>query len=228
MYPFRTRRLALVLPTQTKAPATRPKADARTRTGDPFITREGRVRNTRPPADTCGHVFPASLLVRPSRMWTRARPCPSWRTRFVSGKCRELGSVPATQSPRTSADASLRTSGVTGRIRPSGLTRASRGFGVRARLFLRRRSGTAGTSRGFRRPPAGCARDRPRPRAGTRRRRDGTVCGRGGDEERACVSTSTPRCHANASPARDGTPQALRRIPPGPARAADSSSPRCR
>jgi hypothetical protein len=29
MYPFRTRRLALVLPTQTKAPANRPKADAR-------------------------------------------------------------------------------------------------------------------------------------------------------------------------------------------------------
>jgi hypothetical protein len=103
------------------------------------------------------------------------------------------------------------TSGATGRIRPRGLTRANRGFGVRAGLFLRRRSGIAGTSRGFRRPPAGCARDRPRPRAGTRRRRDGTVCGRGGDEERirlrvdldAAVSrerlASARRCSASAS-----------------------------
>ncbi|MDQ3163943.1 MAG: hypothetical protein M3Q92_14145, partial [Actinomycetota bacterium] len=35
-------------------------ADARIRTADPFITREGRVRNARPRAGTRGHVFAAN------------------------------------------------------------------------------------------------------------------------------------------------------------------------
>ena len=40
MYPFRTRKPQSALPLQAKIPANRPKADARTRTGDPFITSE--------------------------------------------------------------------------------------------------------------------------------------------------------------------------------------------
>jgi voltage-gated potassium channel Kch len=36
------------------------EADARTRTGDPFITREGRVREARPLAGMRGHYFAAN------------------------------------------------------------------------------------------------------------------------------------------------------------------------
>jgi hypothetical protein len=40
MYPFRTRKPHSVLPRQTEIPANGVEADARTRTGDPFITSE--------------------------------------------------------------------------------------------------------------------------------------------------------------------------------------------
>ena len=40
MYPFRTRNRRSVLPAKKKDPANDAKADARTRTGDPFITSE--------------------------------------------------------------------------------------------------------------------------------------------------------------------------------------------
>jgi hypothetical protein len=40
MYPFRTRNPRAALHLQAKVLAKRPKADARTRTGDPFITSE--------------------------------------------------------------------------------------------------------------------------------------------------------------------------------------------
>jgi hypothetical protein len=41
-----------------KIPANRAKADARTRTGDPFITRERQVGDARPLAGMSGHIFP--------------------------------------------------------------------------------------------------------------------------------------------------------------------------
>src|ERR687892_1908571 len=57
MYPFRTRKPRSGAATAKENPAKWPKADARTRTGDPFITRERRVRDARPRAGTCGHVL---------------------------------------------------------------------------------------------------------------------------------------------------------------------------
>jgi hypothetical protein len=44
----------------TKVPANGTKADARTRTGDPFITRERRVRNARTRSSARGHVLAGS------------------------------------------------------------------------------------------------------------------------------------------------------------------------
>jgi hypothetical protein len=65
MYPFRTRKPlsrvvsgARALPCPTKLPANSQKADARTRTEDPFITRERPVRDARPLKGTRGHVLP--------------------------------------------------------------------------------------------------------------------------------------------------------------------------
>src|SRR5918994_5440790 len=47
-----------VLDASQKRPLSRTfQADARTRTGDPFITRERRVRDARPRAGTRGHVL---------------------------------------------------------------------------------------------------------------------------------------------------------------------------
>jgi hypothetical protein len=46
-------------PGQAPFPCKSGRADARTRTGDPFITRERRVRDARPLAGTRGHVFAA-------------------------------------------------------------------------------------------------------------------------------------------------------------------------
>jgi hypothetical protein len=40
MYPFRTREPPSTVAKAEKSPANEPKADARTRTGDPFITSE--------------------------------------------------------------------------------------------------------------------------------------------------------------------------------------------
>jgi hypothetical protein len=40
-----------------------PEADARTRTGDPFITRERQVGDARPRAGTIGHLFPGDQAV---------------------------------------------------------------------------------------------------------------------------------------------------------------------
>ena len=52
-------------------PCSGAKADARTRTGDPFITRERQVRDARPLAGTRGHVLAGNqALSRPSG-WTR-------------------------------------------------------------------------------------------------------------------------------------------------------------
>ncbi len=57
MYPFRTRSPRFSVANAEETPAKAAKADARTRTGDPFITREGRVRDARPFAGTSGHVL---------------------------------------------------------------------------------------------------------------------------------------------------------------------------
>jgi hypothetical protein len=46
-YPFRTQTQPFSVASAEEVPAKRPKADARTRTGDPFITRERRVRDRR-------------------------------------------------------------------------------------------------------------------------------------------------------------------------------------
>jgi hypothetical protein len=47
------------------------EADARTRTGDPFITRERQVRDARPRAGTCGHLIAGNWPVLPLLRWTR-------------------------------------------------------------------------------------------------------------------------------------------------------------
>jgi hypothetical protein len=69
-----------------KIPANRAKADARTRTGDPFITSERRVRDARPLAGTRGQVFPGDQAISRLCQWTgvsaRARV---ERTRLVPG-----------------------------------------------------------------------------------------------------------------------------------------------
>ena len=62
---------SLGVPTQTKAPGNRPEADARTRTGDPFITRERQVRDGRPRAGTRGHVLAGNQVVSRPSEWTR-------------------------------------------------------------------------------------------------------------------------------------------------------------
>ena len=59
MYPFRTRNAPSVLPGQTNVPANAPKADARTRTGDPFITREVQEGEARVIASSYGRLFSA-------------------------------------------------------------------------------------------------------------------------------------------------------------------------
>jgi len=56
------------------------KADARTRTGDPFITREGRVGDARPLAGTRGHVLAGNSSVLQVRQGTLVPACPSLRT----------------------------------------------------------------------------------------------------------------------------------------------------
>jgi hypothetical protein len=53
-------------------PASEERADARTRTGDPFITRERRVRDTRARAGTAGHISAGDQPVSPLRQWTQA------------------------------------------------------------------------------------------------------------------------------------------------------------
>jgi hypothetical protein len=56
--------LVKVLSRSQKWPLSRTfRADARTRTGDPFITRERQVGDARPLAGTRGHVFPGTEAV---------------------------------------------------------------------------------------------------------------------------------------------------------------------
>jgi len=56
MYPFVPEGHALALP-DDNIPANAVKADARIRTADPFITREGQVADARPLAGPRGHVL---------------------------------------------------------------------------------------------------------------------------------------------------------------------------
>ncbi len=56
--------------TGEKKPCKSARADARTRTGDPFITRERRVNGGRPLAGTSGHVYAANDPVSPLLEWT--------------------------------------------------------------------------------------------------------------------------------------------------------------
>jgi hypothetical protein len=64
--------LVKVLSRSQKQPLSRTfRADARTRTGDPFITRERGVRDGRPLAGTIGHVFAAKSAVAGFSWWTR-------------------------------------------------------------------------------------------------------------------------------------------------------------
>jgi hypothetical protein len=76
MYPFLTRKLLFSVANAEEVPAKGPKADARTRTGDPFITRERQV-GTRVHSRAGAATFFlensgfADLVVD-----ARARPCP--------------------------------------------------------------------------------------------------------------------------------------------------------
>src|ERR671919_3229689 len=47
------------------------EADARTRTGDPFITREKQVRDGRPRAGTWGHLLAVNWVLSQASRWTR-------------------------------------------------------------------------------------------------------------------------------------------------------------
>jgi hypothetical protein len=58
-------------PTDQPEPRLVDRADARARTGDPFITREGQARDGRPLAGTGGHVFPGDEAVPRLIQWTR-------------------------------------------------------------------------------------------------------------------------------------------------------------
>src|SRR5215203_6169674 len=71
MYPFRTRESPRALPAQAKVPCKSEEADARTRTGDPFITRERQVGDARPRPGTRGRVFPVDHTVSALWQWTR-------------------------------------------------------------------------------------------------------------------------------------------------------------
>jgi len=88
------------------------QADARTRTGDPFITRERQVRDTRPREGTRGHVFPGNRAVSPLLQWTGV---PAWPeltypfcTRPTCGETERRACAPASQrrfaSMRQSSD----------------------------------------------------------------------------------------------------------------------------
>ena len=71
MYPFRTQRPRAGFAGTDEIPANGPKADARTRTADPFITSEGRVRDARPLGGTSGHVLAGNGAVLQPTHWTR-------------------------------------------------------------------------------------------------------------------------------------------------------------
>src|SRR5918999_5314454 len=73
MYLFRTRRPRASVVSAEESSPSEPKADARTRTGDPFITRERRVRDARPLAGTAGHAFSGDQAVSALEEWTRVR-----------------------------------------------------------------------------------------------------------------------------------------------------------
>src|SRR5918995_3827321 len=70
MYPFRTRGSHFGSASAEESPAKEPKADARTRTRDRFITREGRVRDRRPRPGTRGHGLAGNRAVSPPLEWT--------------------------------------------------------------------------------------------------------------------------------------------------------------
>src|SRR5918996_6253195 len=71
MYPFRTRKPRSGAATAKENPAKWPKADARTRTGDPFITREKQVRDGRPRAGTWRHLLAGNWVLSQASRWTR-------------------------------------------------------------------------------------------------------------------------------------------------------------
>src|SRR5918992_1514508 len=71
MYPFRTREPPSTVAKAEESPASEPKADARTRTGDPFITRERQVGDARPRKGTRGDVLARNQAVSRPSEWTR-------------------------------------------------------------------------------------------------------------------------------------------------------------
>src|SRR5918992_2963055 len=71
MYPFRTREPPSTVAKAEESPASEPKADARTRTGDPFITRERQVGDARPRKGTRGDVLAGNQAVSRPSEWTR-------------------------------------------------------------------------------------------------------------------------------------------------------------
>jgi hypothetical protein len=64
-------RVASSVASTGESPCKSDEADARTRTGDPFITRERRVRDARPREGTRGHVLAGNSMILQLKQWTR-------------------------------------------------------------------------------------------------------------------------------------------------------------